>query len=184
MKKKLLKILGTILAVVAFFIAQYHIRQYYDIDPRIWFFVILGISFVGFVAIFVAFYSEIHSIEEYFNTHSFSQFISETSKKVKPITAKIKPIIEKIVNNFIYDLLSFITIMTAFTGVMYNLFFHDDFMARTTLYIVFLVMIVWSALSYIIRAIVIEGEKRSKAFLYSGMWTGIFLVHFLEFVFI
>ena len=101
MKKKLLKIVGTILAVVAFFIAQYHIRQYYDIDPRIWFFVVFGISFIGVVTIIAVFYSEINNMEEYFKTHSFSEFISEISKKLKPIT-------EKIVNSFIFDLLSII----------------------------------------------------------------------------
>ena len=132
MKKKLLKIVGTILAVVAFFIAQYHIRQYYDIDPRIWFFVVFGISFIGVVTIIAVFYSEINNMEEYFKTHSFSEFISEISKKLKPIT-------EKIVNSFIFDLLSIITTMTAFTGIMYKFFFRDDFMARTILYIVFLV---------------------------------------------
>lgn len=182
MKKKLLKILGTILAVVAFFIAQYHIRQYYGIDPRIWFFVVFGISFVGFVAILVAFDSEMESIEKYFKTHSFSEFISEISRKLKPITAKIKPITTKIVNSFIYNLLSFITLMTAFTGLMYKLFFHDDFMARIALYIVFLVMIAWTALSYIIRAIVIEREKRTSQLINGGMWVFIFLMNFLDFV--
>ena len=71
MKKTLLKILGTIFAIVAFFIAQYHIRQYYGIDPRIWFFVVFGISVVGFIAILFVFYSEIKNMEEYFKTHSF-----------------------------------------------------------------------------------------------------------------
>ncbi len=175
MKKKLLKILGTILIVVAFFIDQYHIRQYYGIDPRIWFFVVFGISFVGFVAILVIFYSEINSAQEYFKAHSFSEFISEVYRKVKTITAKI-------VNSFIYDLLIFITTVVAFTGIMYKLFFKDDFMARTTLYIVFLVIIICTALSRLIKAIFIEREKRTKELVYGGMWVFIFLINFLEFV--
>ncbi len=175
MQKKLLKILETISAVVVFFIAQYHIRQYYSIDPRIWLFVVFGISFVGFLTIWGAFYSEINSLEEYFKTHSFSKFISEISKKVKPIT-------EKVVNSFIFNLLHFITFMTVFTGVMYKCFFHDDFIARTALYIVFLVMIAWTALIRIIRATVIEKEKRTKELVYGGMWVFIFLTNFLEFV--
>ena len=100
----------------------------------------------------------------------------------KPITRKVKPIIEKIVNNFLYDLISFITAMVSLVGIMYKLFFHDDFMARTIVNIVFLVMIALTGLSRIIRATVIKKEKSSKEFVYAGMWVFIFLTHFLEFV--
>lgn len=89
---------------------------------------------------------------------------------------------EKIVNSFLYDLISFITMMVAFTGIMYKSFFHDDFMARTIVYVIFLIMIAWTGLSRIIRATVIEKEKRSKEFVYAGMWVFIFLINFLEFV--
>ena len=207
MKKILFKILGTMLTIVIFIITQYHIRRYYNIDPRIWFFVVFGVSFVGFCIIFYIFYSEIKSMKEYFETHSFFDFVSEivektkpiTKKvkpitdsffdfvseiveKTKPITKKVKPITEKIVNNFLYDLISLITAMVSFTGIMYKLFFHDDFMARTIVNIIFLVMIAWTGLSRIIRATVIEKEKRSKELVYAGMWVFIFLTHFLEFV--
>ena len=182
MKKTLFKILGTMLTIVIFIITQYHIRRYYNIDPRIWFFVVFGISFVGFCIIFYIFYSEIKSMKEYFENHSFFDFVSEIVEKTKPITKKVKPITEKIVNNFLYNLISFITAMVSFTGIMYKLFFHDDFMARTIVYIVFLGMIAWTGLSRIIRATVIEKEKRSKEFVYAGMWVFIFLTNFLEFV--
>lgn len=89
---------------------------------------------------------------------------------------------EKIVNSFLYDLISFITMIVAFTGNMYKLFFHDDFMARTIVYVIFLIMIAWTGLSRIIRATVIEKEKHSKEFVYAGMWVFIFLINFLEFV--
>lgn len=182
MKKTLFKILGTLLTIVVFVIAQYHVRRYYNIDPRVWFFVVFGISFIGFVVILAIFYSEIKSMEEYFKTHSFFEFVSEIAEKIKPITKKIKPITEKVVNSFLYDIISFITMMVAFTGIMYKLFFHDDFVARTTVYIIFLVMIAWTGLSRIIRATVIEKEKRPKEFVYAGMWVFIFLTNFLEFV--
>ena len=182
MKKTLFKILGTMLTIMIFIITQYHIRRYYNIDPRIWFFVVFGISFVGFFIIFYIFYSEIKCMKEYFETHSFFDFVSEIVKKTKPITRKVKPIIEKIVNNFLYDLISFITAMVSLVGIMYKLFFHDDFMARTIVNIVFLVMIALTGLSRIIRATVIEKEKSSKEFVYAGMWVFIFLTHFLEFV--
>ena len=81
-----------------------------------------------------------------------------------------------------YDIISFITKMVACTGIMYNLFFHDDFMARTIVYVIFLVMIAWTGLSRIIRATVIEKEKRSKEFMYARTWVFIFLINFLEFV--
>lgn len=182
MKKTLFKILGTMLTIMIFIITQYHIRRYYNIDPRIWFFVVFGISFVGFFIIFYIFYSEIKCMKEYFETHSFFDFVSEIVKKTKPITRKVKPIIEKIVNNFLYDLISFITTMVSLVGIMYKLFFHDDFMARTIVNIVFLVMIALTGLSRIIRATVIKKEKSSKEFVYAGMWVFIFLTHFLEFV--
>mgnify|MGYP004638729971 CR=1 FL=1 len=182
MKKTLFKILGTLLTIVVFIITQYHIRRYYNIDPRIWFFVVFGISFVGFCVILGIFYSEIKSMREYFETHSFFEFVAEIAEKTKPITKKVKPMTEKIVNSFLYDLISFITMMVAFTGIMYKLFFHDDFMGRTIVYVIFLVMIAWTGLSRIIRATVIEKEKRSKEFVYAGMWVFIFLTNFLEFV--
>lgn len=138
MKKTLFKILGTILTIVIFIITQCHIRRYYNIDPRIWFFVVYGISWVGFCIIFYIFYSEIKSMREYFETHSFFDFVSEIVEKTKPITKKVKTITEKIVNNFLYDLIRLITAMVSLTGVIYKLFFYDDFMARTIVNIVFL----------------------------------------------
>ena len=79
-------------------------------------------------------------------------------------------------------MLSFITLMTAFTGVMYKFFFFDDFMSRRSLYIVFLAMIAWTALSRIIRATVVEKEKRTEELVVGGIWIFIFLVHFGDFV--
>lgn len=182
MKKTLFKILGTLLAIVVFIITQYHIRRYYNIDPRIWFFVVFGISFVGFYVIFNIFDSEIKSMIEYFETHLFFEFISEIAKKQSLLQKKVKPMTEKIVNSFMYDLISTITMLVAFTGFMYKSFFHDDFMARTIVYVIFLVLIAWTSLSRIIKAIVIEKEKRSMEFVYAGVWGFIFLANFLEFV--
>lgn len=182
MKKTIFKVLGTLLTIVILIITQYHIRRYYNIDPRIWFFVVFGISFVGFCVIWGIFYSEIKSMREYFETHSFFEFVSEIAEKTKPIKKKLKTVTEKIVNSFLYDIISFITNMVACTGIMYNLFFHDDFMGRTIVYVIFLVMIAWTGLSIIIRATVIEKEKRFKEFVYAGMWVFIFLTNFLEFV--
>lgn len=77
-------------------------------------------------------------MREYFETHSFFDFVSEIVEKTKPITKKVKTITEKIVNNFLYDLIRLITAMVSLTGVIYKLFFYDDFMARTIVNIVFL----------------------------------------------
>lgn len=183
MKKTLFKILGTLLTIVVFIITQYHIRRYYNIDPRIWFFVVFGISFVGYCVILCIFYSEIKSMMSILKLIHFLNSYQRLPKKTKPITKKVKPMTEKIVNSFLYDLISFITMMVAFTGNMYKLFFHDDFMARTIVYVIFLVMTAWTGLSRIIRgATVIEKEKRSKEFVYAGTWVFIFLINFLEFV--
>ena len=184
MKKTLFKILGTLLTIVVFIIMQYHIRRYYNIDPRIWFFVVFGISFVGYCVILCIFYSEIKSMMSILKLIHFLNSYQRLLKKTKPITKKVKPkpMTEKIVNSFLYDLISFITMMVAFTGIMYKLFFYDDFMARTIVYVIFLIMIAWTGLSRIIRATVIEKEKRSKEFVYAGTWFFIFLINFLEFV--
>lgn len=184
MKKTLFKILVTLLTIVVFIIMQYHIRRYYNIDPRIWFFVVFGISFVGYCVILCIFYSEIKSMMSILKLIHFLNSYQRLLKKTKPITKKVKPkpMTEKIVNSFLYDLISFITLMVAFTGNMYKLFFHDDFMARTIVYVIFLIMIAWTGLSTIIRATVIEKEKRSKEFVYAGTWFFIFLINFLEFV--
>ena len=171
------------MTIVVFIITQYHIRRYYNIDPRIWFFVVFGISFVGYCVILCIFYSEIKSMMSILKLIHFLNSYQRLPKKTKPITKKVKPMTEKIVNSFLYDLISFITMMVAFTGNMYKLFFHDDFMARTIVYVIFLVMTAWTGLSRIIRgATVIEKEKRSKEFVYAGTWVFIFLINFLEFV--
>ena len=182
MKKILFKVLGTILAVIVFFISQFYIRRHFGIDPRIWFFVVFGISFVGFFGILLLFYSEIKSLNKYFTTHSIFELISKISEKLKPITNKIKQIAEKVVNSFVYGLISFISLMASFTGIMYKLFFFDDFASRTTLYIIFLLMIAITALSSIIKGAFTEKEKRRKEFYSGGLWVFIFLINFMQFV--
>lgn len=182
MKKTFIKILGTILAVIVFFVAQYHVRQYYGIDPRIWFFVVFGISLLGFIAILIGFFSEIKRMEEYFKTHSFFDFIDDMSEATEKMLSMIKPAIERIVHSIPYMLLSIVALLTSFTGIMYKLFFHDDFMARTTIYIIYLIMIACVFLDRILGAIVVEKSKRGKELAFAGMWAFIFLANFLELV--
>ena len=179
MKKTLFKILGTLLAIAVFIFTQYPVRKYYNIDSRIWFFVVFGISFVGLCAILYIFNPEIESMKEYFETHSFFKFIPKISKETKPMTKKLKPMTEKIMNSSLYDLIIFISMLIILTGITYKLFFHDDFMARRVAYVIFLVMIAFVELNQIIKAIVI---KRPKEFVYVGIWSFIFLTSFLEFV--
>ena len=183
MKKTLLKILGTFFAIVAFYVAQYHIRQYYGIDPRFWFFVVFGLSMVGYIIVMVAFCSEIQNIDKYFKTHSFFDFIIEkVAPAIHKVSTQIRPTTEKVVNSFLYKLISFITCIASFTGVTYKLFFMEDFLARTTVYIIFLVMIACTALSRIIKATVIEEEKRKSELIYGGMWGLVFILNLVEFV--
>lgn len=177
MKKTLFKFLGTIIAVVVFFIAQYHIRKYCGIDPRIWFFVVFGISLIGYVAIAVVF-----SNDNYMKTHSFSEFIEDIIKATEKIRFTTKKIIERIVNNNAYILLTIVMNIAAFTGIMYKLFFHDDFMARTTIYVIYLIMVACVLLDNILNAIAVENTMRKKKIVNVGIWIFIFLVNFLEFV--
>ena len=178
MKKTTIKILGTILAVIIFFVAQYHVRIYYDIDPRIWFFVVLGISFAGFIAILILFFSEIVRMEEYFKTHSFFDFIEDMLKA----TTMIKPATERIVSSIPYMLLNIVALLAAFTGTLYKLLFHDDFMARTTIYIIYLIMIAVVFLDRILGATIVKKPKRRKELAFAGMWACILVMNFLEFV--
>ena len=99
-------------------------------------------------------------MEEYFKTHSTKE----------------------IVNSFIYILLSFITLMAVYTGIMYECLFHDYFIARTTLYIIYLVIIAWTALSRLIEATILKGKKHTGKLVSGGMWVFIFLVKLIEFL--
>ena len=183
MKKTLLKILGMFLAIVAFFVVQHYIRQYYGIDPRIWFFVVFGLSMVGLFIIFIAFYSEIKNMDEYFKTHSFWDFITENViPTIHKISTQIRPVMEKVVSSFWYQLLSAIILITVFAGTMYRVFFYDDFVARTTVYIIFLVMLAWVAINFTIEAMVIEKEKRKMKLILSGLWGLFFITYLLDFV--
>lgn len=178
------KILGTILTIAIFIITQYHIRRYYNIDPRIWFFVVFGISFIVFFIICGIFYSEIKSMGEYFknlikNIGEYFEHLSFLiSEKMKPITEKA----EKIVNSFLYYLINFIVTMVALTVFMYKLFFYDDFMSRTIINVIFLVILACAGLIRIIKAKFIEGDKGFKELVYAGIWIFMFSTHFLEFV--
>ena len=182
MKKTLLKILGTILAIVVFIIAQYYIRIYYHIDPRIWFLIVYGISLIGLFLVYAIFYSEIIRMKDYFKTHSFYDFISEIAEKIENITQNIKPIIEKVVNNFLYIIVILVCEVLTIAGVLYNGIFHDDFIERKTIYIIFLVSMGCVLLFCVLRAIVGEKRKRTINILSVVIWTYLFLSHFLEFL--
>lgn len=166
MRKTFLKILVTILVVIVFFIAQHFIRQYYGIDPRIWFFVVYSISLAGIILFFIAFNSEIKSIKEYFKTHS----------------QKIKLTTEKIVNSSIYNLLMGIVAIIVLTGIIYKAFFYEDFMARTKLNIIFIFMLGFETLSYLVQRIFIKKEQKAKNFVYLQSWIFLLLVHLIGYI--
>ena len=89
---------------------------------------------------------------------------------------------EKVVNSFLYTIIIYVCVLISFTGTMYKLFFYEDFIARTTIYVIYLVMIACALLNYVLEAIVIENEKRTKKIVYIGLWTLVFLANFLDFV--
>lgn len=160
MKKALFKILGTLLTIVVLIIVEYYIRRYYDIDPRIWFFVVFATSIAGLIIIVAIFESN----KEYFKTL---------------ITEKIKPTMEKMSN--VIDIMYYVSVLCAGTGVMYDMFFHDDFIARTAIYITFLVIIALIILSLSIRTTLIKKENRTKDFVMIGIWCVVFYTKCLEF---
>lgn len=117
MKKTLCKILGTLLTIVVFIITQYYIRRYYNIDSRIWLFVVYGISCISVCVVFCIFYSEIKNMKKYFETHSFSEFALEILEKTRLIT-------EKIIKSFWYELLVYIIMLIVLLATIDKIFFH------------------------------------------------------------
>lgn len=89
---------------------------------------------------------------------------------------------EKVVSSFWYQLLSAIILIIAFVGTTYKFFFYDDFVARTTIHIIFLVMLAWTAINFTIEAMVIKKEKRKAKLIISGLWGLFFIMHLLDFV--
>lgn len=68
--------------------------------------------------------------------------------------------INKIIRSSIwYKLVIFLAMGYFLIGEIWNIFFHDDFMARTTLWIILLVAIAWILLSKVLNAIAKEGKK-------------------------
>ena len=114
---------------------------------------------------------------------TFLKFLSRKSvKKQSRLPKRVKLMTKKIVNSTWYNIISFITMMGAFVGTIYKCNFYDDFMARTIVNVIFLVMIAWTGLSELIKAIVIKNEKRSEQFAYAGMWFFVFVSNFLGLV--
>lgn len=169
MKKTFIKILVNVLVVVVFIIGQYQIREYYGIDPRIWFFVVFGISFIGSISFII----RMDKMKEAFHQINVGNIM-------RVAISKGKVVVEKIYYNILYKLIILISLITSFTGVTYKLFFHEDFMARTTIYIIFLSMIVLTFIDRILASIVYSGKRRNKELIFAGMWVFIFLTNLID----
>lgn len=165
MKKIALKILGTIFAITAVLIAQYYIRKYYNIDSRIWFIVVYVIGIVTLFIIYATFNSEIKRIKQY----SFSELMAD-----------IKKVTENILKSSVYVVLDSIIKLVGTAGILYNIFFNDDFMSRIILYIVFLIIIAYIALSSLVKVIV-EKEKYAMNASLAGTYGLLFIIYFIEF---
>ena len=161
MKKTLLKTLGTAIVIVLLVVILYHIRKYYNINPRVWFFVIYGISIICLTAIWFLFYPEIKMIQKHFKTYSFLECMTDIMEEV---SQKIKPTIEEIANNDLFSLIVSIITIVAFPGALYVMLFFEDFIGNIVPYI-FLTLLVFLALSRLIRAIGMEGKKRITEFI-------------------
>ncbi len=166
MKKASLKILGTIFAIIAVFIGQYYIRKYYNIDPRIWFIVLYVIGIVTIFIIYAIFNSEIKKIKQY----SFSELMAD-----------IKKVTERILENLVYQLLDSIIKLVGVAGILYKIFFNDDFMSRTILYIVFLIIMVYMSLSSLVKVMLKkENYKVNDAYL-AVMYGLLFIMYLIDF---
>lgn len=182
MRKTTLKILGTIFTAGACFIAQRHIRQHFDIDPRIWFFVVYAMFVVGFIAVMFIFKTEINHLEKYIQTHTFADFADDAHKKARTTTKKLKNITETIVNSQVYGILSLIIPVAAMTGIMYNASFHEDFVARSMAYIVCLILTGLTVIIKLLNVAHVDGSRRTYEFISGGIWIFVFITSLTGFL--
>lgn len=181
MKKTLLKILGTIVAIILFMIAQGYMRNYFNIDPRIWFLILFFVAFLGIIVISYIFDDELERMKKYLYIHPNSDFESEFDEN--NIMKRFKKIfIEKIEINSTYLSVRIILTMLVCCGVFYQFFFFEDFWSRTTVNIIFLIIMVFDIIMDIIEAIFSEKTKKRK-WIFIGLYivlTGIQFIYFFE----
>ncbi len=105
-------------------------------------------------------------------------FFAVIDSKVKSILKNVKPVGEKIMSSIRYKLVSFFAMGYTLIACTWNIFFHDDFLRITPLWIILLITIAWILIGKVLNVIV-EKDKKYKVVL----WTVIFLMHFIGFVF-
>lgn len=180
MIKTLLRILGTAFFIVALFDAQHYIQQYYNFDPRLWFFVEYGLFVFCLCIIPYAVNPKSKNTQNEFTTcHSMDSPAENGTTDIRKASASFTSVFEEIVNSSWYTLICLAFLFTSLAGLLYKFYFYDDFMARTTAYTIWLAII---ALNVLIRTIMGMFTRytiqRIFSFLCSIIWVLLFFLNY------
>ncbi len=157
MKRSILKILTTILAIIIIVGILLTVYNSFEIDPRIWFFIIFGTAMILlFVVTDIIFYNELELLQNYMETHTYREFYKEYLKKhvykLKRIFKKIKKFIKNFYDSKINKIINSICRLCVMLAIWYKVFFEEDFYSRILIYIIFWVMLCFVTLNDIIKA--------------------------------
>lgn len=157
MKRSILKILTTILAIIIIVGILLTVYNSFEIDPRIWFFIIFGTAMILFLIVpRIIFNNELEQLQNYMETHTYREFYKEYLKKyvykLKRIFKNIKKFIKNFYDSKINKIINSICMLCVILAIWYKVFFKEDFYLRILIYIIFWVMLCFVTLNYIIEA--------------------------------
>lgn len=172
MKRIILKILTTIVAIMILGIIYFNIYNLYNIDSRIMFFIVFGSIMILLYVVPMIFYNDFEQLQNYKKTHTFKEFYEEYIERKVNKLKKIKHYFKKFQNNKLYQLLKMLyntriiyTICLIFivTGIWYQIFFPEDFYSRFWICIIFFAMYTYVIINMFIEAY--RSNKKSDYFL-------------------
>ena len=165
MTKTFNKILKLIFEVIVFFIAQSYVRKFLGISQEVWFVIVYGISVLWFM---IALWDFQYEILELFGI-------------IDRFCQKKKEDIKRLVNSPIYLITSIIMLFATFGIILYKYLFYNDFMAKSNIQIVALVMIAYMIFVNILELITAEKEVGRKK-ITVALWIFIFLTNLSDFL--
>ena len=97
MKRFFKKILATIVAIAILVVILLKIYNSFNIDPRIWFFIVFGtVMILIFIVPSTVFLNDLNKLQEYIKTHTFQEFYEEYLEKYSDKLKKYKTKTEEI----------------------------------------------------------------------------------------
>lgn len=166
MKRLILKILATIVAIMILGIIYFNIYNLYNIDSRIMFFIVFGSIIILLYVVPMIFYNDFEQLQNFIKTHNFKEFYEEYIERKVNNIKKVKHYFKKFQNNKLYQLLKrlynteiiyTICLIFTVTGILYQIFFPEDFYSRFWICIIF-----FAIYAYVIIYMFIEAYRSNK----------------------